>query len=82
MKKSDLKAKAQGVKASVTIGKGGVTTGVIENLSIYLKKNRLVKVKILRSALIYGKEEIAERLAKETNSRVVEIKGNTIVLYK
>ncbi len=79
----DLKSKASQLKPVMNIGKGGINEAVIEELKSYIKKNRLIKVKILKTAV--GDEnidDIASRLAAETKSELVEIRGRSVTLYR
>ena len=78
-----FRGKAQGLKATVSVGKGGASETVLEELSAQLKKNHLVKVKLQTSSMEeLSKKELAEMLASSTKSELVEIRGNTAVLYK
>ena len=63
------------------IGKKGLTENQIREIEKQLKKKRLIKVKILKSALISQKrEEIAETLAEKTRSKVVDVRGLIVTL--
>lgn len=71
------------MESSTHIGKNGVTPSLIEELTRQLKDNKLVKVKILKSALDeMPRDEIARTLAAKTGSELIEVKGNTVVLFK
>lgn len=71
------------MESSTHIGKNGVTPSLIEELARQLKDNKLVKVKLLKSALDeLSREEIAKQLAAKTGSELIEVKGNTVVLYR
>ncbi|MBN2110318.1 MAG: YhbY family RNA-binding protein [Methanosarcinaceae archaeon] len=78
-----LKAEAAGLKPILNIGKNGITDPVIEEVKKQLKAYRLVKIKMLRT--IPGGEDIrdaAQKLAESTKSTLIEIRGNTVVLYR
>lgn len=65
------------------IGKKGLTENQIMEIEKQLKKKRLIKVKILKSALLNQKrEQIAEQLAEKTRSRVVDVRGLIVTLSK
>lgn len=65
------------------IGKRGVTENQIREIEKQLKKKRLIKVKILKSALVNQKrEDIAEKLAEKTRSRAVDVRGLIVTLSK
>jgi len=79
----NLKRDAAHLTPLLNIGKNGVTDSVIEELLRQLKRNKLVKVKILKSALEdMDRKAIAGELAKRTRSQLVEIRGSSAVLYR
>jgi RNA-binding protein len=78
-----LKSEAHQISPILNIGKNGVTDALIEELNKQIKANRLVKVRVLKSA----EEEkdlkaIAEEIAEATRSTLIEIRGRTVVLYR
>ncbi|WP_292376857.1 MULTISPECIES: YhbY family RNA-binding protein [unclassified Methanosarcina] len=78
-----LKAEANQLSPILNIGKNGVTDTLVEELNKQIKANRLVKVRILKSAE-EGKDlkNIAEEIAAATRSTVIEVRGRTVVLYR
>jgi RNA-binding protein len=78
-----LKAQANQLSPILNIGKNGVTETLIEELNKQIKANRLVKVRVLKSAE-EGKDlnAIAEEIAAATRSTLIEIRGRTVVLYR
>ena len=79
----NLKRDAAHLTPLLNIGKNGVTDSVIEELLRQFKRNKLVKVKILKSALEdMDRKAIAGELAKRTGSQLVEIRGSSAVLYR
>ncbi|AKB53202.1 YhbY family RNA-binding protein [Methanosarcina barkeri] len=78
-----LKAEANQLSPILNVGKNGVTDTLIEELNKQIKANRLVKVKVLKSAE-EGKDlkVIAEEIAAATRSTVIEVRGRTVVLYR
>lgn len=79
----ELKAEASQLKPVMNIGKNGITDPVLEEIKKHLKTSHLIKVKMLKSS----REEkdtttIADELAQATASQVIEIRGNSVVLYK
>ncbi|MGB3908664.1 MAG: YhbY family RNA-binding protein [Methanomethylovorans sp.] len=79
----ELKAEASQLKPIINIGKSGVTDSVVEEIKKHLKTDHLIKIKMLKSS----REEkdtaaIAEELSQATASKVIEIRGNNVVLYK
>ena len=78
-----LKSDANKISPILNIGKNGVTDNLIEELNKQIKANRLVKVKVLKSAE-EGKDlkTIADELAEATRSTLIDIRGRTVVLYR
>jgi RNA-binding protein len=75
----ELRGKAQAIKATVYVGKDGITDEVVEELLKQLKKNRLVKAKLLPS-VEDDRRAAGEDLARRTQSTLVEVRGRTVVL--
>ena len=78
-----LKAEAVQLKPIINIGKNGITDTVVEELVKQIKANRLVKVRILKSAA--SEEDVktlAQQLADTTRTTLVEVRGSTVVLYR
>ncbi len=82
--RAKLKSKAMNIKPVVWIGKKGINENVINEIVRHLKKDKLVKIKILRSAFESREEkhEIAKKVAVLSKATLVEVKGNTVVLYR
>ncbi|RXA21271.1 YhbY family RNA-binding protein [Methanosarcina sp. MSH10X1] len=78
-----LKAEANQLSPILNIGKNGVTDTLVEELNKQIKANRLVKVRVLKSAE-EGKDlqAIAEEIAASTRSTLIEVRGRTVVLYR
>ncbi len=79
----DLRAEATKIKPIINIGKNGITDNVVEEIKKQVKANHLVKIKMLGSGV--GNEDIKEsagKLAELTNTRLIDVRGNTIVLYR
>lgn len=75
----ELKRRGGGLKPTIHVGKDGVTEGLIEEVKLQIKKNKLVKVRLLPSAE-GSREEISRDIASKSGSRLVEIRGNTVLL--
>lgn len=70
-------------KPTVWIGKNGITQGIIDDVSRKLKKDQIVKIRILRSGLKSGScEKLAEEVSRLTKSTLIETRGHTIILFK
>ena len=78
-----LKSEANKLSPIINIGKNGVTDSVVEELKKHIKANRLVKVKVLKSAEAEKDlKTIAEELAERSQSTLIEVRGRTVVLYR
>lgn len=83
MKKTMSKKISGHIKATVQIGKKGVTEAQVKEILKQLDARRKVKVKVLRSALAESTvEEIAQKVASETGSKIIQVIGHTFTLYK
>jgi len=75
--------KSRSEVATVRIGKKGVTEPLILEILKNLRKKGIVKVKILKTGLAGRKaKDIAEEVAKATDSKIIEIRGHTFTLRK
>jgi len=74
-----LRGLEQTLQSTVHVGKDGVTEKVIEEIEKQLKKNKLVKIRLLPS-LEMDRKDAAEKLAEETESTLIEVRGFTVVL--
>ena len=78
-----LKAQAKALKPVVRIGKQGLIETQIEEIQKNLKKQGLVKIKLLRSALdSLSKKEYAEAIVQKTKSKLIDHTGFAITVYK
>lgn len=68
---------------TIWMGKKGVTQEVIEEVSKQLDQDEVVKVRVLKSALQTSKREVlASLIAEKTGSELIEVRGNTFVVYR
>lgn len=75
-----LKAQAQRMKASLKIGKEGLTPAFLAALDRELTYHELVKVKF--DDLKEQKKELAPQLAEKSQSYLVTRVGNVVVLFR
>lgn len=75
----ELRRKGGGLKPTIHVGKDGVTEGLIEEVKLQIRKNKLVKIRLLPSAE-GSRDEISSDIASKSSSRLVEIRGNTALL--
>jgi RNA-binding protein len=70
-------------KPEVIIGKKGPTDFMVNEISKRLDSRKVVKVKILKSALInVHTKEIASKISDATGARIVGVRGHTFTLYR
>ncbi len=80
-----LRAEGQRIDATVHLGKGGISEGVLAELDAQLKRNHLVKVRLQRGAAGGERDaegDMAEILAEALGADVVERRGHTALLYR
>lgn len=78
---SDFKRNASRLSPILNIGKNGITDPLVEEVRQQLKRNKLIKVKILKTALAdKDRWELAAELSSRTGSVLIELKGNRAVL--
>jgi len=76
----NLRALARALKPLVHVGKNGVTEGVIDDADRALRDHELVKIRFLHYK--DQRKELSQTIAEETRSAVVDLIGNTLVLYR
>jgi RNA-binding protein len=76
----DLKAEAQRLKATLKVGKEGLSPQFLAALDEMLKHHELVKVKF--DEFKEQKKELAPQLAEKSGSHLVTRVGNVVVLYR
>jgi len=76
----DLKAQAQRLKATLKVGKEGLSPPFLAALDVTLKHHELVKVKF--DEFKEQKRELAPQLAEKSSSHLVTRVGNVVVLYR
>ena len=75
-----LKARAQRMKASLKIGKEGLSPQFLAALDADLSQHELVKVKF--DEFKEQKKELSPQLAEKTGSHLVTRVGNVVVLFR
>ncbi|MCK4894605.1 MAG: ribosome assembly RNA-binding protein YhbY [Calditrichia bacterium] len=79
--KRNLRATGNRLKPEVWIGKEGVSEGTSQTLLNSFHTKELVKVKILENCEV-DKKTVAQQLEKLIDAEIIQIIGNTILLYK
>ncbi len=76
----ELKARAQRLKATLKVGKEGLSPQFLAALDEALKHHELLKVKF--DEFKDQKKELAPQLAEKSGSYLVTRVGNVVVLYR
>ena len=75
--------KANAMDVNLRIGKNGLSSGMVNEIVIQLKKHKMIKIKLLKSVLAGNrKENLVEEITEKTNSSLVNKIGNTITIKK
>jgi RNA-binding protein len=80
-----LRSLGHGLTAVVQMGKEGITPALVQAVSQALDDHELIKIRIGQGALLDDKTErkaAAEELARQTDSEVAQLLGNTVLLYR
>ena len=77
--KKELMRRALEIDPTVHVGKDGLKDSLYEEVKAQLKKNRLIKVKVLSNADSETKD-IADELSEMTDSVVVDVRGGVVIL--
>ena len=75
-----LKSLSHHIKPIITIGKEGVNEGVINSIGEYLERHELIKIKFNKNKS--EKNILSQSITNSTNSSLVSIIGNTLIIYK
>lgn len=78
-----VKHKLKDEGPTVWIGKEGLTDQSLSEIEKQLKKNKMLKIKILKSALLQEtKKAIAAKAAQQTGALLVDLRGSIFILYR
>jgi RNA-binding protein len=70
-------------KPTIHVGKEGLTPQSAREIDKQLEQNKMVKVKILKSALqTETAKAIATKAAEQTDAALVEVRGHVFILYR
>lgn len=80
----EKRAAAQQIDVTLQVGKGGITEATLAELNAQLKKKKLVKVRLLKTATEGGAQDDtqAQKLAEGTRSNLIEVRGHTAVYFR
>lgn len=76
-----LRAQAHPLNAILQVGKLGVSPALLEQVSLALEANELIKISILQNC-DQDRHEVAEQLAAGTGADLVQLIGKVVVLYR
>jgi RNA-binding protein len=76
-----LRSKAHHLNPIFQVGKGGVNENMVKQIGEALEVRELIKVSILQNC-DQDRDEVAEVISSGTKAELVQVIGNTIVLYK
>ncbi|MCA1063479.1 ribosome assembly RNA-binding protein YhbY [Rossellomorea sp. AcN35-11] len=76
-----LRSEAHHLNPVFQVGKGGVNENMIKTIGEAIEVRELMKISILQNCDM-DKKEVADELSKGVGAEIVQIIGNTIVLYK
>lgn len=81
-----IKYKKASSKCDVNIGKKGITENLLKEIRTRLKRHKVIKIRILKSALAVtglDRKKLAEIVANKVNAKLIEVRGRTFILaYK
>ena len=79
--KSFLRSEGMKLEPVVMVGKDAVTPAVVQSARDVIKKRELIKVRVLNNCL-EETEDVITMLAERCDANLVQIKGNTGLLFK
>jgi RNA-binding protein len=82
-KMKELKQRSAEKEPTVWIGKSGVTDALLGQIDRQLDANEIVKVKVHKTSPEDAEvAELARRIAEETISEIVDVRGRTFTIYR
>ena len=76
-----LRGLGNSLRPTVYLGKEGLSAAVIRSLNEAYANSELVKVRCERNSPL-GRSEAGEQLAAATEAHLVQVLGNTLLLYR
>jgi RNA-binding protein len=81
--KRHVRHKLKDEKPTIWIGKDGLTPKLSNEIENQLEKKKMLKIKILKSALQQDTAQtIASEAAEQTGASLVEVRGHVFILYR
>jgi RNA-binding protein len=69
------------LKATVYVGKEGITEGILKSIDETYNTGELIKIRIERSCPL-DRREAGRQLAEQTQSHMVQVLGQTVLIYR
>lgn len=79
--KRALRAQGNQLRTEIWVGKEGISEGTLKALENSFNTKELVKIKLQENCPL-EKQEVADILCRKSRSELVQILGNTILLYR
>lgn len=79
--RAKLRTLANPLDAILQVGKAGIGEQLVKQVDDALRARELIKMRVLETAPAFARE-IAQELAEQTNSEVVQVIGTRFVLYR
>ncbi|MBR6213914.1 MAG: YhbY family RNA-binding protein [Candidatus Methanomethylophilaceae archaeon] len=77
--RKELMRRANEINPTVHVGKDGLDQGLFDEITVQLKKNRLIKVKVLSNSED-GAKDAAATIEENTGAVIVDVRGGVIVV--
>jgi RNA-binding protein len=77
--RKELMRRANEINPTVHVGQDGLDQGLFEEITAQLKKNRLIKVKVLSNS-DEGAKDAAAAIEENTGAVIVDVRGGVIVV--
>ncbi len=77
--RKELIRRANELSPTVHVGKDGLDQGLFDEITAQLKKNRLIKIKVLSNS-DEGAKEIAASIEENTGAVIVDVRGGVMIV--
>jgi len=77
--KKELIRRANELSPTVHVGKDGLDQGIFDEITAQLKKNRLIKIKVLSNSED-GAKETAAAIEEATGAVIVDVRGGVMIV--
>ena len=66
----------------IQVGKSGITDALVDEIRLQVRRQKVLKVRVLKSARTRDTGEIAGEVAEKTKSRLLDVRGSTFTLAR